>query len=235
MGIKRVKEPVKILAIDDDKTLLRFIREHLEGEGFEVVTADRGPKALRLFYQERPDLVLLDIMMPGMDGWEVCARLREFANTPVILLTAKTAEADKLRGFRLGADDFVTKPFSLAELAARVRAVLARSAAQRADEASIHHIGPLVVDMRKRQVTLDHKLLSFTPTEFRLLAALVRRAGEAISREQLISEVWGNCSQVSGSALRRYIWFLRQKIETEPELPKRLITLRGYGYRLEEG
>ena len=103
----------KILIVDDDRTLLRFISEYLEGEGFQVVTADRGTKALKRFYDERPDLVVLDLMMPGMDGWEVCARLRELSDTPVILLSAKSSETDKLRGFRLGVDDYVTKPFSL--------------------------------------------------------------------------------------------------------------------------
>ena len=114
----------KLLVIDDDETLLRFLDEYLTREGFLVTTADRGTKGLRALYQDRPDLVILDVMMPGMDGWEVCARIRELADMPIILLTAKTGEADKLRGFRLGVDDYVTKPFSLAELAARVRAVL---------------------------------------------------------------------------------------------------------------
>jgi two-component system KDP operon response regulator KdpE len=119
----------RILVVDDDATLLRFLGEYLVREGFEVISADRGAKAVKLFYQERPDIVVLDLMMPGMDGWEVCARLREMADTPIILLTAKASEADKLRGFRLGVDDYVTKPFSLAELAARLKAVLARASA----------------------------------------------------------------------------------------------------------
>jgi DNA-binding response OmpR family regulator len=224
----------KILAVDDDKTLLRFLSEYLEEQGFEVVASDRGAKALKLFYRERPDLVLLDIMMPGMDGWELCARIRELAETPVIMLTAKTSEADKLRGFRLGVDDYVTKPFSLAELGARVNAVMAR-AGQAGDEVTrIFRVGLLAVDTRKREVSLDDETLILTPTEFRLLAALASRAGEAISREELVSEVWGDYRQKGGSALRRYVWFLRQKIEDNPNRPERLVTVRGYGYRLEE-
>ncbi len=121
----------KLLIVDDDTTLLRFLTDYLVQEGFVVQSADRGQAALRLFYEARPDLVVLDVMMPGMDGWEVCARLRELSETPVILLTAKTSEADKLRGFRLGVDDYITKPFSLAELRARVRAVLSRTSGQR--------------------------------------------------------------------------------------------------------
>ncbi len=223
----------KILLVDDDGTLLGFVAEFMTRQGFEVTTADRGDKALRSFFQERPDLVILDVMMPGMDGWEVCARLRELSDTPVIMLTAKTGEADKLRGFRLGVDDYVTKPFSLAELVARVRAVLARTAAQRAQGSAIYQVGPIQVDMRKREVRLNDQPLSLTPTEFRLLAALARRPGEAVSQEDLVGEVWGGARQEAGSALRRYIWFLRQKIEADPDRPQHLLTVRGFGYRLE--
>lgn len=223
----------KILIVDDDRTLLRFISEYLEGEGFQVVTADRGTKALKRFYDERPDLVVLDLMMPGMDGWEVCARLRELSDTPVILLSAKSSETDKLRGFRLGVDDYVTKPFSLAELTARIQAVLARVAADDPQEGVTLRVGPLTVDTRRREAALDDEPISLTPTEFRLLSALARRAGAAISQEDLLTEVWGDYRQKGGSALRRYVWFLRQKIEKDPNQPKLLVTVRGYGYRLE--
>lgn len=223
----------QILVVDDDKTLLRFLKEYLESEGFEVIIADRGPKALQAFYQERPDLVVLDVMMPGMDGWEVCARIRELAETPVIMVTAKDSEADKLRGFRLGVDDYVTKPFSMAELSARMQAILSRTAAQREVEISIYKSGPLVVDMRKREARLNEQALDLTPTEFRLLAALAQRAGEAVSQKELIAEVWGDYRQGGGSALRRYIWLLRNKIEVDPKRPTYLVTVRGYGYRLE--
>lgn len=223
----------KILVVDDDKTLLRFLGEYLEGEQFQVVSADRGAKALKLLYRERPDLVVLDLMMPGMDGWELCARIRELADTPVIMLTAKTSEADKLRGFRLGVDDYVTKPFSLAELGARVKAVLNRIAPQTGQVDQILQVGALRVDMRKREALLDGEVLSLTPTEFRLLAALAGRAGEAVSQDQLVEQVWGNLRQKGGSALRRYVWFLRKKIEPDPDQPTRLVTVRGYGYRLE--
>lgn len=224
----------KILAVDDDKTLLRFVGDYLQGEGHHVVSADRGTKALKEFFRERPDLVVLDVMMPGMDGWEVCARVRELANTPVIMLTAKTSEADKLRGFKLGVDDYITKPFSLAELAARIKAVLARSGSQEQGEKQVHRLGPLEVDTRRREASLHGRLLTLTPTEFRLLALLASRPGEAVSQQELVGEVWGHERQQGGSALRRYIWFLRQKIETDPEHPARLVTVRGYGYRLEQ-
>jgi len=225
----------KILVVDDDKTLLRFVGDYLAGEGHQVVSADRGTAALKEFYRERPDLVVLDVMMPGMDGWEVCARLRELADTPIILLTAKASEADKLRGFRLGVDDYVTKPFSLAELSARLGAVLGRAGRQAEASPELLQIGPLEVDLRRREASLDGEPLTLTPTEFRLLSILARRAGEAISQNDLITEVWGDYRQRGGSALRRYIWFLRQKLEPDPEKPVRLVTVRGFGYRLEEG
>lgn len=222
-----------ILAVDDDPTLLRFLAEFLEHEGFQVVKADRGQAALKLFFEERPDLVVLDLMMPGMDGWEVCARIREMSKTPVILLTAKASEADKLRGFRLGVDDYVTKPFSLAELTARVRAVLARSATRGEAELSQVHSGELTVDLKKREATLGREIIPLTRTEFRLLAFLAQHAGETVSQEELISEMWGSDKRRGGSALRRYIWLLRRKLEPDPANPKLLVNVHGFGYRLE--
>ena len=222
-----------LLLVDDDTTLLRFLTEYLEREGYVVRTADRGQAALRQFYEARPDIVVLDVMMPGMDGWEVCARLRELAETPVILLTAKTSEADKLRGFRLGVDDYITKPFSLAELGARIRAVLTRTAGQRSQQASVLQVGALRVDLGRREASLGGQTLELTPTEFRLLACLAARPGQAVAQADLVKEAWGGLRQETGSALRRYVWFLRQKIEADPDQPKRLLTVRGYGYRLE--
>jgi DNA-binding response OmpR family regulator len=224
---------VKILLVDDDATLLRFLGEFLERQGYQVFTADRGAAALPLFYEQHPDLVVLDVMMPGMDGWEVCARIRELSPVPIILVTAKTAEADKLRGFRLGIDDYVTKPFSLAELGARVQAVLARTADQRAREAQAVQIGRLEIDFRRHEARRDGRAMDLTPTEFRLLAALGRGAGAAVSHAALAQEVWGGERRGAGSALRRYIWLLRQKLEAEAPPAARLVTVRGFGYRLE--
>ncbi|MEJ2551232.1 MAG: response regulator transcription factor [Anaerolineales bacterium] len=224
---------LKVLVVDDDRTLLRFLGEYLERERYAVITSDRGSKALRAFYQEKPDLVILDVMMPGMDGWEVCARIREMADTPIIFLTAKTAETDKLRGFRLGVDDYITKPFSLPEMAARVSAVLARSHTTGLEKPKIIRVGSLAVDIRKRLATIDEKSIDLTPTEFRLLAALAKRSGEAISKSELIEEVWGSERREGGNALRRYISMLREKIEADARQPEHLVTVRGYGYRLE--
>jgi len=223
----------KLLIVDDDKTLLRFLSEYLEGGGFQVVTAEGGTSAMKTFYSERPDLVILDIMMPGMDGWEVCARIREMADTPIILLTAKSSESDKMRGFRLGVDDYVVKPFSLAELTARAKAVLARTSKESDDGGEILHTGPIAIDLRRREVALRDEPLKLTQTEFRLLAALCRRPGEAISHQKLILEVWGAHYDPRGGALRRFIWLLRQKIEENPRKPQYIQSVRGYGYRFD--
>jgi len=222
----------KILAVDDDKTLLRFLKEFLEREGFEILTADSGKRALKIFYDEKPDLLLLDVMMPGMDGWELCARIRELARTPIILLTAKSSENDKLRGFRLGVDDFVVKPFSLAELAARTKAVLSRTQDQRDGDKHIQ-VGNLLVDLGRHEASLDDDLLPLTPTEFRLLEKLSIHKGETVTQDDLIQAVWGPNYDPKGGSLRRFVWLLRSKIENDPQKPMRLITVRGVGYRLE--
>jgi DNA-binding response OmpR family regulator len=225
----------KILVVDDDATLIRFVSEYFENEGYAMYTANRGETAIRVFYEARPDIVILDVMMPGMDGWEVCARLREMADVPIVMLTAKTSEADKLRGFRLGVDDFVTKPFSLAELAARVGAILSRAKSQSPKSETRYIAGPISVDMTKREVIMNDTVIDLTPTEFRLLSLLASKTGEAVSQEELVSQVWGDQRTRSGSVLRRYIWLLRKKIEPDPENPRHLLTVRGYGYRLERG
>ena len=222
----------KLMAVDDDPTLLRFLTQYLERDGFEIITAEDGPTALKKFYEQRPDLLILDIMMPGMDGWELSARIRALASVPIIMLTAKSTESDKLRGFRLGVDDFIVKPFSLAELAARVRAVLKRSKAKEDDTTQIQ-IGELFLELRRHEVQLGGESLRLTPTEFRLLEALARRKGEAVSQMVLIVKVWGPNYDPRGGALRRFIWLLRQKLEGDPQQPERIVTVRGYGYRLE--
>jgi two-component system KDP operon response regulator KdpE len=222
-----------ILLVDDDQTTLRFIQEYLEQEGFQTLSAENGSAALRLFFEERPALVVLDVMMPGMDGWEVCARIREMSDVPIVMLTAKISERDKLRGFRIGVDDYVTKPFSLAELTARIRAIIGRTPGQDEIEESCLSAGDLRIDMRKREALKNGINLDLTPTEFRLLCTLTQRAGQAIPREELIEEIWGAERKGGGSALRRYIWFLRSKIEEDPQSPSRIITVRGFGYRLE--
>lgn len=222
----------KILLVDDDKTLLSFLSEFLS-DRFEVVTANSGPEALRKAYSEQPKMVVLDVMMPGMDGWEVVARLRELSTIPIILLTGKTAEADKLRGFSLGIDDYVTKPFSFAELSARIAAVLSRAQRRTGTLENVIIVDRLIIDLNRREVRLENDLINLTPTEFRLLEILARRHGKAVSEEELTKKIWGQYRSEDSTVLRRYIWSLRNKIEEDPANPRWIVNVRGYGYMLE--
>lgn len=224
----------KILLIDDDPTLLDLLAEYFREAEFEVFAAPNGPAGLKLAYSERPDLVLLDVMLPGMDGWEICARLREMSDIPVVMVTAKSGEADKLRGFRLGVDDYVTKPFSFAELVACVQAVLACSRSPERD-AGYAIYGNIKLDMKRFQAFVNDRVVDLTPTEFRLLEALVRRRGQVATEKELVQEVWGASHQDDASLVRRYILTVRKKIEQDPANPAQLLTVRGFGYRLGTG
>ncbi len=221
-----------ILLIDDDATLCELLSAQLRLAGYRVSTANDGLSGLRLVDEARPDLVVLDVMMPGMDGWTVCERLRAQSLIPIILLTAKGEEFDKLRGFRLGVDDYVTKPFSFAEMVARVGAVLARAshAAARARQVTS---GELAIDFDQRRVTLESRPVDLTPTEYRLLEALARRPQRTVPTEQLIAEVWGPQYAGEVEQVKHFIWTLRKKLETDPGDPKHIITERGFGYRFE--
>ena len=223
----------KVLVVDDDSTLLRFLEDFLKHQGFEVFSARNGQQALRAAYENKPDLVVLDVMMPGMDGWEVTKRLRELSDLPIILMTAKTAEEDKLRGFSLGIDDYITKPFSFAELSARVQAVLNRIQHKSAPQRNVIPFGDMVLDLDRREARRGEQSIPLTPTEFRLLEALSNRQGKAVSEQDLIEEVWGPEQAESNTVVRRYIWLLRKKIEPDPANPRLILTVRGYGYRLE--
>jgi len=223
----------RILLVDDDQTLSHLLSQYLRESNFDVHEASNGTEGLRMAYNEQPDLVLLDVMMPGMDGWEACVRLREMSDVPVIMLTAKAAENDKLRGFRLGVDDYVTKPFSFVELVARIQAVLGRVHNDRKDAGVIAH-GQIVLNLEKYEASLAGRKIELTPTEFRLLEVLVRRKGRVASESELIREVWG--SERSDPALvRRYILLLRKKLEADPSTPAWVRTVRGFGYRMGTG
>jgi len=224
----------KILLIDDDQALLQLLGEFLKNDSYEVLSALSGSTGLRLAYEHRPDLVLLDVMLPGMDGWEVCARLREMSEVPIIMLTAKTTEADTLRGFRLGVDDYVTKPFSFAELVARIQAVLSRANSPVAATGYIVH-GAITLNTEIYQAYFRENALDLTPTEYRLLEALVRRKGKVASEQELIQEVWGQYRSEDTALVRRYILMLRKKLEADPSNPQHILTVRGFGYRLGDG
>lgn len=223
----------RILLVDDDPTLRRLLGDFLTTESYAVCLAASGVDALRLAYQQKPALVVMDVMMPGMDGFETSARLRELTDVPIILLTAKNDEADKLRGFRLGVDDYVTKPFSFAELAARIRAVLTRARPAAGAGPRLHRLGEVEVDLDRRSVTRAGRAVALTATEFKLLEALLAHAGQAIAEDELNREVWGDYKPTETGGVRRYIWLLRQKLESDPAHPTLVCTVRGYGYRLE--
>lgn len=219
-----------ILLIDDDQTLTELLAGHAHTIGYEVITANNGQDGLRLASETALDIVVLDIMMPGMDGWEVCLRLRKASSVPVIMLTAKNEEFDKLHGFHLGVDDYVTKPFSFAEIMARIGAVLARA---KRDIKSANRItsGDLVIDLDQKHVMVSGQDVDLTPTEYRLLESMARRANRTVPSETLLFEVWG--PQYSGEVnhVKHYIWTLRKKIEADPGDPKHILTERGFGYR----
>ncbi len=196
------------------------------------MTAPDGPSGLQVAAEARPELVVLDVMMPGMDGWAVCQQLREKSRVPIVMLTAKGEEFDKLRGFRLGVDDYVTKPFSFAELVARVGAVLARASHAPSSAHSLTR-DDVTIDFDRRQVTLAGRVIELTPTEYRLLEALARRASRAVPTETLLAEVWGPEYAGEAEHVKHYIWTLRKKIELDPGDPKHILTERGFGYRFE--
>lgn len=221
-----------ILLIDDDATLLELLAGHLQTAGYHALTARDGPSGLRLASVAQPDLVVLDVMMPGMDGWEVCERLRGRLHTPIIMLTARGEEIDKLRGFRLGVDDYLSKPFSFAEVVARVGAVLARAAHV---PAATHWAtsAELTIDFDQRRVTVAGRLVDLTPTEYRLLETLARRAVRPVATEQLLLDAWGPGYAGEIKNVKHVIWALRRKIEADPGDPKHILTERGFGYRFE--
>ncbi len=223
----------KILVVDNDVTLLRCVADYLEERSFEVARTSNGNDVLRLVFQERPDLVLMDMAMPNIDGWGIIDRLREVSDIPVVLLTGKTSEADKLRGFSLGIDDYITKPFSFAELTARLQAVLKRVQRNTTRDLTTLKFGKVRLDFKKREAYHGDEVISLTPTELKLLAALARRNGDAVEENTLIKEVWGGFRQEETAAVRRYIWMLRQKMEEDPSDPQYILTVRGFGYRLQ--
>jgi len=220
-----------ILVIDDDKTLLRLLQEALVKAGFQVLLSSNGVDGLQEVYTRQPDLVILDVMMPRMDGWETLTRIRQISRVPVIMLTAKDAEADKLRGFSLGVDDYVTKPFSFAELGARAKAVLGRGRVKIPAPKSQRFVsGDLVIDMESHRVTKGGELIELTPTEYRLLETLAQHAGRVLTHEQLLEQVWGYDSGEDTGYIKRYIWYLRRKLEDDPTDPHHIVTERGFGY-----
>src|SRR5574341_592728 len=226
------RESHRILVVDDEPRMIRFIRMNLELEGYTVFEAADGVRALQQVRDALPDLVILDVMMPELDGFETLRALREFSSVPVIMLTARGEEDDRVRGLELGADDYVTKPFSPRELVSRVKAVLRRTEAPAPVEKGPVQIDDrLQIDFDRREVYVDRKLVKLRPTEFRLLYHLVQNAGWVVSHDQLLAKVWGYEYRDETHYLRLYINYLRQKLEADPAHPRYILTERGVGYR----
>lgn len=222
----------KILVVDDEERIVRFITINLELEGFQVLSASSGVEALQQVQRDLPDLVLLDVMMPEMDGFETLRLLREHHDVPVIMLTVRSDEADIVRGLELGADDYITKPFGVRELTSRIRAVLRRAGAPPSPASAILEIDEdLSVDYNRREVIVRGQRIKLRPTEFRLLYHLIENAGWVIPHETLLSKVWGYEYRDEVHYLRLYITYLRKKIEPDPANPRYIFTERGVGYR----
>lgn len=226
------REPRRILVVDDETRMIGFIRMNLELEGYQVLEAHNGLEALEVIRTQLPDLVILDVMMPELDGFETLRILREFSSVPVIMLTAKGEEDDRVYGLELGADDYITKPFGPRELSSRVRAVLRRAEMPSTPEQSILKIDDrLSVDFNRREVIVKGERIKLRPTEYRLLYHLIENAGWTVPHEQLLAKVWGYEYRDEAHYVRLYVNYLREKIEEDPANPRYIITERGVGYR----
>jgi DNA-binding response OmpR family regulator len=228
---------IRVLLVEDDTGLAFGLRNNLEIEGYEVELASSGPHALDAVRQRSPALIILDLMIPGLDGYRVLRRIREDGvNTPVLILTARGEETDKVLGFRLGADDYVTKPFSVLEVLARVNALLRRAGASPAATSTrgTTRFGEIVVDEQAHVVTRDGEVVPLTPLEFEVLRALIRRRGTVVSRQELLREVWAHqADDIVTRTVDTHVGELRKKLEKDPARPQHILTVRKIGYRLQ--
>jgi DNA-binding response OmpR family regulator len=218
----------RVLVVDDDPDIRGLLRELLDRRGFAVTEARDGNEALRAFYAERPDLVLLDVAMPGLDGWKTLERIRELSDVPVVMLTARATELEKTRGLRAGADDYVTKPFGRQELLARVDALLRRTGGRARDQTA-YSDGFLTIDFSQREVTVGGEKVELTPLEFRLLTAFVRHPNQVLTHEQLLELVWGD-ERAARDQVKLYVGYLRKKLSPEAPDSVPIETRRGFGY-----
>ncbi|MFN2185507.1 MAG: response regulator transcription factor [Anaerolineae bacterium] len=223
----------KILLIEDEDDIVRLLKFRFQQEGYEVLSAANGVEGLRVLQQEHPHLVMLDVMMPRMNGWETCKRIREYSDVPIIMLTALGQEMDKVRGLELGADDYVTKPFSLAEVIARARAALRRGRQPLSDTMTVQIDERLTVDRAQRQVIVNGERTELSPTEFRVLDCFLDNQGRILTHQSLLTQVWGWEYIDETDYLKVYIHHLRKKIEQNPGKPCYIVTERGLGYRFQ--
>ena len=224
----------KILVVEDEPALVEALEFGLSAEGFDVVAADDGAASLQVFERERPDLVVLDLMLPGLSGTEVCKRLRATSGVPIIMLTAKDGEIDRVVGLELGADDYVTKPFSMRELTARIRAVLRRGAGGPTEADIAMESGGVRIDVERYEVLVRGTPVYLPPREFDLLEVLVRNAGKVLTRDVLIDRVWGSDYVGDTKTLDVHVKRLRGRIEENPRQPRLITTVRGVGYKFVE-
>ena len=224
----------KILVIDDEEPTVQLIAMLLERRGYEVIRAYRAEEGLRQAYRTHPDLILLDIMMPDMDGWEVCRRLRELSDVPIIFLTAKDDVRDVVKGLEMGADDYIIKPYDNDELVARIRAHLRRAPKPSVAEELVFDGGNFRINFISREVKVRGQPVHLTPKEFNLLGVLARNAGRVITRTELVKEAWGPEYGDAIDSLKLYIHYLRQKVEVDPQHPLYIMTSRGVGYRFTD-
>lgn len=227
---------IRILVVDDSQETTWLLQRALTEEGYEVQVAHNGVEGLRSAYDFRPELVLLDVMMPDMDGWTMLRRFRDFSDTPVIMLTAVGDEKSLVQGLDGGADDYVTKPYGIQELKARIRAVLRRKGLTPSGESPLLRFdgGDLVIDPSAQQVYVHGKEVALTPTEYKLLLCLACNAGRVLNSEQILENVWGPGYEDSADNVKLYIWYLRRKIEADPGDPQYVLTKRGTGYYLAD-
>lgn len=225
-----------VLIIDDDPMAIQLVAETLRQEDYAVLSAPDGPQGLRAMYEHHPDLIILDVNMPTMDGWTVCQRVREVSNVPIVMLTARDSPDEIIKGLDLGADDYVTKPFDIKVLLARVRATLRRAVADSAvfKKDVIYSDDYLSINLGERRVTVSGKTVRLTPTEFNLLAYLVDNAARVVTYRELLEQIWGFEYIDDIDYLRVYIWHLRRKLEHDPKDPTYIINELGVGYRFEK-
>lgn len=231
----------KVLVVEDEPTLIETLAYNLNRQGYAVVTATDGHAALVVARREQPDLIVLDVMLPGLDGFEVCRILRQEMNVPILMLTARTDEVDRVVGLEMGADDYLTKPFSMRELLARVKALLRRVRLMREEAATASaptstdriEVGDLTIDLARRELTRAGQLIHLKPKEYDLLVFLVRHAGIVLSRDLILERVWGWDFDGDSRTVDVHVRWLREKIEPDPAHPTRIVTVRGVGYRFE--
>ena len=223
-----------ILVVDDEIEIIRALQRSLTAHGYKVLTARNGEEAIKMTLQQRPDLLLLDLMLPGMSGIEVCHSIRETSNVPIIVLSVKDAERDKVQALDMGADDYIPKPFGMKEVLARIRVALRHAAQVQLGAEPNLHIGPLHMDFALRKVYVEQKEIKLTPTEYDLLKVLLTHRGKILTRHMLLTYLWGSEEQTRTHSLHVYVAHLRQKIEPVPEHPMFILTIPGVGYRFNE-